>query len=397
MRVAYVGSALAPAQVSNHPAVSIAGNRYQVGLLRPLAKALGGVDAFLVAPMAAWPKDARLTPTRTGDDELGPGVSSRRVSFVNLPLVKQGCIAVGLLAHLSWWAMRHGRGARRVIVVYNTLSFMALPALVAARVTRSRVVVIVADVPLPQDGGSQALRRLEDELELRLIPQADALIPLTDLAGRELGRGKPYLVVEGGWWADEGDPARRPGNAESASPARVVFAGTLNAVSGIEVALESALLQGESLFELHVYGAGPLAPLVTRMAAAHPQRIVYHGRVAHHEIREAEANAAALLCPRVPDGFLTRYTFPSKLIEYLATGVPVVSNRLDGIPNSYAPLLNTPASPAPSDWHHTILHVLADEDGSVGERAVRAKRTIRDTVSWPVQAQRVAAFLQGQR
>ena len=39
--------------------------------------------------------------------------------------------------------------------------------------------------------------------------------------------------------------------------------------------------------------------------------------------------------PRSADAEYTKYSFPSKTIEYLATGVPVVMNRLPGIPEEY--------------------------------------------------------------
>jgi glycosyltransferase involved in cell wall biosynthesis len=39
--------------------------------------------------------------------------------------------------------------------------------------------------------------------------------------------------------------------------------------------------------------------------------------------------------PRPTGQMFTRYSFPSKLLQYMATGKPVISTRLPGIPSEY--------------------------------------------------------------
>jgi len=46
--------------------------------------------------------------------------------------------------------------------------------------------------------------------------------------------------------------------------------------------------------------------------------------------------------PRRPEGEFTRYSFPSKTMEYLASGRPVIMHWLAGIPEDYRPYLITP-------------------------------------------------------
>ena len=42
-----------------------------------------------------------------------------------------------------------------------------------------------------------------------------------------------------------------------------------------------------------------------------------------------------LVNPRTPEGEFTKYSFPSKTMEYMASGVPVLMYRLPGIPEEY--------------------------------------------------------------
>lgn len=52
-------------------------------------------------------------------------------------------------------------------------------------------------------------------------------------------------------------------------------------------------------------------------------------------LRSAQMNAIGLLITRDPNEDYVRYSFPSKLIEYMATGTPVITTRLPGIPEEY--------------------------------------------------------------
>ena len=45
--------------------------------------------------------------------------------------------------------------------------------------------------------------------------------------------------------------------------------------------------------------------------------------------------ADILINPRSPEELFTKYSFPSKTIEYMSVGKPVVSYRLPGIPDEY--------------------------------------------------------------
>ena len=47
----------------------------------------------------------------------------------------------------------------------------------------------------------------------------------------------------------------------------------------------------------------------------------------------------ALINPRTAQGVFTRYSFPSKTLEYMRSGKPVLCCKLEGIPDEYDPYL----------------------------------------------------------
>ena len=59
------------------------------------------------------------------------------------------------------------------------------------------------------------------------------------------------------------------------------------------------------------------------------------GQVSLNEARALQKTADVLVNPRLNEGEYTKYSFPSKTMEYLSTGRPVVCYKLDGIPDEY--------------------------------------------------------------
>lgn len=50
---------------------------------------------------------------------------------------------------------------------------------------------------------------------------------------------------------------------------------------------------------------------------------------------EKEQEASLLLNIRNPEDDYTKYSFPSKMIEYMISGTPMLTTRLPGIPEEY--------------------------------------------------------------
>lgn len=65
------------------------------------------------------------------------------------------------------------------------------------------------------------------------------------------------------------------------------------------------------------------------------ENVIYYGNVAHEKITQKEKEADLLINPRFTSGAYTEYSFPSKIIEYLESGTPIISSKLKGIPEEY--------------------------------------------------------------
>ena len=96
-----------------------------------------------------------------------------------------------------------------------------------------------------------------------------------------------------------------------------------------------AFHQTELPYSLHLYGNGDTVDYIQEVGRKDP-RIVYKGIVSHDQLLEIERSAKLLINPRPVYGKLdTRFNFPSKLMEFMQSGRPVITTKLLGIPKEY--------------------------------------------------------------
>lgn len=113
----------------------------------------------------------------------------------------------------------------------------------------------------------------------------------------------------------------------------VLYTGTLARQYGIiELINEFFLLDGN--YRLIICGGGDDSNYVQEKCKM-SDKITFKGLVPHEEVMSLQKRADVLVNPRRNDNQFTKYSFPSKLLEYLASGKPTVCYKLDGIPKEY--------------------------------------------------------------
>ena len=116
----------------------------------------------------------------------------------------------------------------------------------------------------------------------------------------------------------------------------MLYTGTLHRELGIGELLQAFEQMPE--MQLWLCGRGDMEDEVRRSAEKHPN-IRYFGFVSQEEALSLQSRATALINPRSPAGLYTRYSFPSKTLEYLRSGRPTLCYALEGIPEEYGQYL----------------------------------------------------------
>ncbi len=119
-------------------------------------------------------------------------------------------------------------------------------------------------------------------------------------------------------------------------PFQIVCVASFEEVKGHQYLVEACkLLQDRGVdFQCHFVGYGPLRKRVIQQIEQMElnQRIIVHPPRPRHEIVKMLADADVKVLPSVPTKQGKREGIPVVLMEAMASGLPVVSSRLSGIP-----------------------------------------------------------------
>ena len=119
---------------------------------------------------------------------------------------------------------------------------------------------------------------------------------------------------------------------------KIVYAGTTNEAYGIIDLIKAFKIINNPNYELDIYGTGDVDNILKEESNKN-KNINYYGLISKDVINSVINNADVLVNPRSNKFEYTKYSFPSKIIEYISTGRPVVCYKLDGIPNEYDDVL----------------------------------------------------------
>ena len=115
---------------------------------------------------------------------------------------------------------------------------------------------------------------------------------------------------------------------------RQLYTGKLDSRFGIKEMIEAFISIPDKEYQLWICGDGSDRKMVEN-AAKQDNRIKFFGLVRQEVAFTMQAQATLLINPRKGDEPYTKYSFPSKTMEYMASGTPTVMYPLPGIPMEY--------------------------------------------------------------
>ena len=116
---------------------------------------------------------------------------------------------------------------------------------------------------------------------------------------------------------------------ESGAPTIFMYSGLLSRVTGVDLLLEAMKENRDQDIRLVITGKGDLEQPV-RDAAQKDDRVEYKGHLTYEEYISELQRADVLVNPRNMELPENQNNFPSKILEYLATGKRIVSTRFVG-------------------------------------------------------------------
>lgn len=394
IQFAFVGALIPSTAVDSYPGFSAAGNLWQSRLLSALQRQGFQCTKILsLRPVMSFPRCRRLIfapGSAKGPDDL----VITYLPFVNFGPIKTFTVGIANFIELVKWGWRHRHSTRRVIITYNVSAPHGLTTALAARASRTKAFAVIADLPVPGHGilPRTPLRRLDFALQVSSMRSLDGLVVLTRNMAQDFAPQVPFISVEG---AIDG-PLTRSIVAESPSEQNgqfvLMYAGLLSEFDGVHWLLEAFSLLSEERFRLVIVGRGPEQERVLE-AAKNDSRISYMGYLTHEEVLKKYQRAHVLINPRPSAPLSTRYVFPSKLIEYLASGTPTITTATAGVLENYGEYAFILREETPTGLANLIRYVASISKTERCRMGSAARHYMLERKTWDIQGKRIAAFL----
>lgn len=371
--------------------VQTAANTLQWHIVDGLEANQPGNTTLVTAPfVGSFPTRYRYPIVRGWEFSHRQGAADKSIGFLNLPVVKHFSRVRGVRRALRAWVRR--TPGKKVVIAYSlNYTFMKCLTLLKSLDDSIATCVIVPDLPeyMNTSKNVTALYRLLKGVEIRSIrrnfPAVDSLVLLTESMRERLPLGPSHIVMEG-IASSAGKDAQ---GMVPRSPSRVIlYAGTLNARYGILQLLEAFASINDPRMSLIICGEGDSKDDV-RKAAAADARIRFLGRLSHCEVLALQSQATILINPRRNDEDFAKYSFPSKILEYMSVGRPVIAYELDGMPPEYRDYLVYVSGCEVSSLAETIRRVCDLTDDELNAMGARSQSFVQLHKNPRVQARRI--------
>jgi len=333
-------------------------------------------------------KTYRFSQTTNGND-INAG-------FLNIKGIKHFSRYWSLVPHIKKWALEKN-GKKKALIAYSASATFTKLLLHAKRLNPEVITcLIVADLPqyMSSSRGRSIVFKLFVEVENKRIfediKHIDRFVLLTEQMRDAMQIKVPYAVVEGiAADAFDGmtDTLVNDGNKT------ILYTGSLTEKYGIMDLIRAfEKLPGEN-YRLVICGEGETKELVEQ-ACERDDRIIFKGLLKREDVLKLQKSATVLINPRQNNENFTKYSFPSKTMEYMASATPVIMYKLDGVPGEYDEYLYYVEDGSADSLKNKISEVLSKPPEELRDFGMRAREWVMREKNSEVQAKKIIDMIE---
>lgn len=327
----------------------------QKNILNGIEKVSGilcdSINGSVLPPYPVY-KDREIKPVVW---EHRPGALDISVGYKNDKYINRVNCKTAMIKAAAKWIDRRYKNEDLIVFVYSMRSApMATACFVKKQIPKAKIYLIVTDLPQFMDLGQSKLKAMLKKLDWKSIKrmqqQFDGFILYASKMAEflKISYGK-WMLMEGSFDISDVNhdsfesTAKGTGNAsetmnvskDEPKKKAVMYSGKLDKEYGISLLLDAFMQIEDKDAELWLTGGGNAEDYI-KECAKKDSRIKFYGFLPSREdVLKKQKEAMLLVNMRLPSEIASAYCFPSKLFEYMATGVPVLSFKLEGIPEEY--------------------------------------------------------------
>lgn len=318
-------------------------------------------------------------------DEREENSSFHYYKTINIPGLRQIMIFWG--AFLNVMKMRTTQNTYAIcdyLSIANTYGI-----LLACKIKNIPIIAIVTDLTDMFKGN-----KWFSKINNALLKKMDGFIFLTEYMNTRINYNqKPYIVLEGHVDVSLELLESKMHFEDCYEKKVIIYAGSIEKLYGIKNLVEGFIKANVPDTELRIFGDGDYREELEEIASKH-NNIRYMGNCPNREVVEQEQRAMLLVNPRPVAPEYTKYSFPSKNMEYMISGTPMLTTRLPGMPKEYYPYVYFIDDESPEGIASVLTKICNMPRKEREQKGLNARAFVLENKSNIVQAKKILGFLQ---
>jgi glycosyltransferase involved in cell wall biosynthesis len=235
--------------------------------------------------------------------------------------------------------------------------------------------LIVPDLPQYMSESRNPIYRFLKSIDSIIINEylkkIDSFVLLSDFMQDILKVGKrPWIRIEGIFKLDQ-----NVNNVEKEIFKTILYTGNIDKRYGIKNLLKAFGLIKESNYRLWIRGNGNTKQVVIN-ASKLDSRIKYFDEMPRNELINLQKKATVLINPIPTNQKFTKYFFPSKTMDYMASGTPTITTKLKSIPDEYFNYLYIAEKEDAEGLKDAIHKICRKDQSELNEFGIKASKFI---------------------
>lgn len=272
------------------------------------------------------------------------------------------------------WYIRNKRRKKCILMVSASLE-ITLASIILGKMLRVKTIHIIFDTAF----AGVKTRRMIDKyiltcfrIDESLYKYASGFIALNKNVFNYLSlSNKPCLLSRIGHNLKEKKNIKDYKRLNNNDIKTIVYTGSLIDYDGTAELLEAMTLLSPNKYQLYLYGYGPMKKLAEEYSQKY-DNIIFKGFVDNSKMMSIMSKADLLINPRKKNKYTDIFGFPSKIIEYLLSGTPVLTTRFAAMPKEYESFVYIIEDESPYGIAKSIENVFQCKKEEISDKVAKA-------------------------
>lgn len=384
-------------ELGNGSPLSIPSNTFQWAVIDGLEKNRADYSVVSYPFLSCFPKHFQKLYTPQIDFMIDDKKVGTMEPFFNVSFLCHISIRKRLYRYVDKWAKQNSSEDKLVVLTYTPSSWFLEPIIRLKKKYKNIILCpIITDLPDDYINPMYNLSRYKMFIQTREVNKIrkcyDSVdryvflsIPMEEKIPNARGR---YIIIEG----ISADCNGLQLKSKESNIKTLLYTGSLGIHTSVKDLVDAFMKTTNPDFRLIICGGGECEDYIS-ICANQDHRIVFKGMIPRSEVLELQRNATAVINPRKPSISITRFSFPSKTMEYMSSGTPLIGYKLGGIPKEYYEHYYALADEAEVTLVNTINDILSKPIAELNEKAEDAYRFISEKKTSKAQVVRLIEYL----